>query len=416
MARKKKRNARKAPIAVAAGMQGRPQLSAALIVRNAADRIEKCLSSLQPVCDEIIVVNTGATDDTPRIAQSMGAKIVPFRWQHDYGLARSFSLSKCKGRFIIWLDPDETLAPEGYEEIRQFVKEGQYDIGTMGTVINSTYKPVEREFPGYGAGSILVKPRLLRNRKGLKFVFRVHEDIYMPPDQQGRVSGIDLKTALIYNWGDSTGDNSDYYTALLVIEHRENPKSAHAAMYLGERALGNGHPIEALKVLGNADPQTLHSNNQKEKYWMCVGRAQKALAARARNEGNEKGLVESLERAAGAFKQAYALTKDPLPLMETSFLLLEYGQPDQGMSVLKQTAKEYPTYEMAQLALRVLDGVPPRAQMMRIQSMLGAINTGKDPLAMEQEIINASAGIDLEEAVATADGAMPLPVLLGGAV
>lgn len=54
-----------------------PLLSAAMIVRDEAEFLAGCLRSLQSVPDEVIVVDTGSTDETPAITQLMARSSTP---------------------------------------------------------------------------------------------------------------------------------------------------------------------------------------------------------------------------------------------------------------------------------------------------------------------------------------------------
>ncbi|NEQ31850.1 MAG: glycosyltransferase, partial [Leptolyngbya sp. SIO4C5] len=59
-------------------------LSLCMIVKNEAARIGRCLSSVEQLADEIIVVDTGSTDETVQVAESLGAQVYSFRWQNDF--------------------------------------------------------------------------------------------------------------------------------------------------------------------------------------------------------------------------------------------------------------------------------------------------------------------------------------------
>ena len=86
-------------------------LAASLIARNEAAFIADCLASVRPVVDDIVVVDTGSTDDTPAIAASYGARVFHFPWRDNFAEARNAGLDLCRTDWILYIDADERLAP-----------------------------------------------------------------------------------------------------------------------------------------------------------------------------------------------------------------------------------------------------------------------------------------------------------------
>jgi glycosyltransferase involved in cell wall biosynthesis len=92
-------------------------LSLAMIVRNEGRTIERVLACAKAFADEMVVVDTGSTDDTIAKAKAMGAKIHYFSWIDDFAAARNESFSKCAGDWIIWLDGDDVISPDNQKRI-----------------------------------------------------------------------------------------------------------------------------------------------------------------------------------------------------------------------------------------------------------------------------------------------------------
>ena len=76
------------------------RISACLIVKNESLLLSRCLESLRSFVDEIIVVDTGSTDNTIEIAHSHGAQVKYFTWIDDFSAARNESLRHASG-FIL---------------------------------------------------------------------------------------------------------------------------------------------------------------------------------------------------------------------------------------------------------------------------------------------------------------------------
>ncbi|WP_412737650.1 glycosyltransferase [Krasilnikovia sp. MM14-A1259] len=86
-----------------------PLLSASLIVKDEEAVIADCLSALRDVVDEIVVYDTGSTDQTREIAREHGARVIEGYWDDHFGDARNRSLAYGTGRWILHVDADEVV-------------------------------------------------------------------------------------------------------------------------------------------------------------------------------------------------------------------------------------------------------------------------------------------------------------------
>lgn len=98
-----------------AGEGASTAVSACLIVRNSATRIEACLASVRPHVEEVCVYDTGSTDATltilARLAATPGAPIVVSRgpWHDDFARAREHSFALASHPWRMYLDDDDLL-------------------------------------------------------------------------------------------------------------------------------------------------------------------------------------------------------------------------------------------------------------------------------------------------------------------
>ena len=93
------------------------EISAVIISKNEVDHIEACIQSLQPITDDIIVMDSGSNDGTIALAQSMGAKVYETTWQ-GYGPTKNHGHAHAKYDWIISIDADEVLSQNLIEEIQ----------------------------------------------------------------------------------------------------------------------------------------------------------------------------------------------------------------------------------------------------------------------------------------------------------
>ena len=84
-------------------------ISLCMIVKNEERILDRCLSCLANLMDEIIIVDTGSTDRTKEIAAKYTDKIYDFEWINDFAAARNFAFSKAVGDYIYSADADEVL-------------------------------------------------------------------------------------------------------------------------------------------------------------------------------------------------------------------------------------------------------------------------------------------------------------------
>jgi GT2 family glycosyltransferase/predicted Zn-dependent protease len=170
------------PIAIL--LRPKKSLSISMIVKNEEKHIIKCLRSVKPIADEIIVVDTGSSDRTKEIARALGAQVFDFEWKGDFSKARNYSLSHCKGSWIFSLDADEVVSSTDYKAVRYIVEQGKlggYWINTRNystQLVVQDFTPNKGEYPleETGLGWFpSAKVRLFPNGKGIHFENPVHE-------------------------------------------------------------------------------------------------------------------------------------------------------------------------------------------------------------------------------------------------
>jgi (heptosyl)LPS beta-1,4-glucosyltransferase len=86
-------------------------ISAVIITFNEERNIERCLTSLQQVADEIIIVDSYSTDRTQEICKSFNAKFFQRKWD-DFSSAKNFGNQQASYDWILSLDADEALSDE----------------------------------------------------------------------------------------------------------------------------------------------------------------------------------------------------------------------------------------------------------------------------------------------------------------
>jgi glycosyltransferase involved in cell wall biosynthesis len=93
-----------------------------MIVKNEGKNLKSCLSKIVDFVDEIIIVDTGSTDNTKSIAAEFTDKIYDFEWCNDFSKARNFSISKASKDWILVLDADEFVTDFCRYNVDEFIK------------------------------------------------------------------------------------------------------------------------------------------------------------------------------------------------------------------------------------------------------------------------------------------------------
>ena len=143
-------------------------LSLCMIVRDEGAVLGRCLQSAAPLCDEIVVADTGSKDDTKKIALSFTDKVFDFAWREDFAAARNFAFAQAKGDYLLWLDADEVLLPRAAQALRALKERLRADACRLRT-----------EIPDGRGGVALAfeRVRIVRKEAGFLWHGRVHEYI-----------------------------------------------------------------------------------------------------------------------------------------------------------------------------------------------------------------------------------------------
>ena len=163
----------------------RDGISVCLIAKDEEDVIASSLSSIQLLADEIIVVDTGSSDDTLSVARRYGARIIHQPWNDDFSGARNTALANASCSWILTLDCDEVIADKDIQAIKRLTKAKRVDgyLFEQRNYVDAYVdglKPCSGEYKeefnhiGYLPVPIV---RLFRNHPSIRYVGRVHENV-----------------------------------------------------------------------------------------------------------------------------------------------------------------------------------------------------------------------------------------------
>ena len=206
-------------------LAGRVLISAAMIVRNEAATLGKCIESVRAVVDEIVVVDTGSTDGTIEIARDHGARVFQEKWRDDFSAHRNGSLDRCSGDWAFVIDGDEELVDPG--NLREMIIEAEaHEADGVGVRVTA--------LTDAGVGEQYFSVRAFRRDRG-RYRYPVHN----------RLTGIRRRvpsTAVLMTHYEGTMERKAARSIPLLEQlFREDPEDPHAPFFLCKtyRAIGD---------------------------------------------------------------------------------------------------------------------------------------------------------------------------------
>lgn len=146
-------------------------ISLCMIVKNEEAFLKRCLQSVRNYVDEIVIVDTGSTDQTKEIARTFTDNIYDFVWINDFSAARNESIKHASGKWILIMDADEYMEETDIRGLRDALAKTEPTNRLI-------YQLPVRNFIGDQSNVSIVEAPVLRvfgNRKNIRFQRPIHE-------------------------------------------------------------------------------------------------------------------------------------------------------------------------------------------------------------------------------------------------
>lgn len=226
-----------------------PVISLCMIVRNSARTLRECLESIRQWVDEIIIVDTGSTDETIAIAKEFGAKIYHFTWIDDFSAARNFAFKHARGKWLFWMDSDDTIDPENGRKLRALAY-GDHPPQVMGFMIKvRCYSKSYRLTQDMTAVDHL---KLVRNHPRIRFERRIHEQLLEPVKRLGGV-WVYTDIFVVHSGSDTSPEGRQQKVErdlrILNLEYAADPRDPFTLFNLGMTYHDIGEHAMAIKYL-----------------------------------------------------------------------------------------------------------------------------------------------------------------------
>lgn len=143
-------------------------LSLCMIVKNEEEVLSRCLESVKSFADEIIIVDTGSTDKTVKIAKRYTNNVKSFRWIDDFSAARNYSFSFATMEYCMWIDADDIIPQVTQEKLIEWKNTSSYEDFVM--------MPYQIAFDETGKPTFsYYRERLVKRSNGDLWTDAVHE-------------------------------------------------------------------------------------------------------------------------------------------------------------------------------------------------------------------------------------------------
>jgi len=201
------------------------RLSACMMVKDEEANLSRCLYSIEPFIDELIVVDTGSSDKTIQIAESFGASVYHHPWADDFSLHRNQSIAPATGNWILIIDADEELifSEDGIKNVRQILQD---------TRDKDAFAIITRNIQVDRITSQTIHPRFFRNGT-ISYTGIVHNQ----PVFQGSAQFLFQSDIYLNHYGYSAENiekKAQRTIPLLEKQLKENPENWQCYYYLAQ--------------------------------------------------------------------------------------------------------------------------------------------------------------------------------------
>lgn len=230
-------------------MEVMPTISLCMIVRNEENNIRRCLESAARFVDEIVIADTGSTDQTKRICREFGVRLFDFKWTNDFAKVRNFCLEKTLCNWILWLDADEELQMRDFSALQSCLQDKRDDFLAVRMLHFYGHGPAD-EKRSYTSSAF----RLFRNGAGIRYTGKIHEQLtpgtastipHMEPNRYMRILHYGyMENALNSKTGRNIG--------LLLEEKEKQPDNAWLDYHLAAEYYRLKEYIKAFQYVNTA--------------------------------------------------------------------------------------------------------------------------------------------------------------------
>ncbi|RLG34104.1 hypothetical protein DRN98_02990 [Methanosarcinales archaeon] len=371
-------------------------LSICIITKNEQNNIGSCIQSVAPIANEVILVDTGSTDNTVSIAKKLGANTSSFPFAGDLAEARNFSIEKAHNDWILLIDADERIAKEDYDVIKSIIETDDvdgyriivrnytYDSSVEGWLPNDNKYPEYAHFPGFFLFNLV---RLFRKSSRIRYEGFVHET----NEKSLKGKKIIQSSVAIHHLGridkGTTARKDQLYLELGYRKIKADPSNPRAYYELAKQCMAFEQWEEALDLLRQAISYSMNDVDILFQYAVALQKLEKPtesikiyqriLEISPDHFGSLVNMGVAL-RDLGRFEESqYFLSAalklrpfHPLPLLHLGILMSKKGNHHKAISLLYSAFEKNP------------HNPSPLPHLAECYAQLGKLNEAKEIIGL----------------------------------
>lgn len=213
-----------------------PTISLCMIVKDEEMHIARCLDSVAGLVDEMIIVDTGSTDQTVEIVSGYTSKVYSYPWKDDFSDARNYSFSRASMDYCMWMDADDILEEKEKDKFLQLKQSLLPDTDIVMMRYNTGFDEAGNPSFSY------FRERWIKNSPKYRWVGAVHEVI--PPN--GNIIYSDIAVSHKKMKAGDPDRNLKIYQKLLADGKTLEPRQQY---YYARELYYHKQYVEAIPVL-----------------------------------------------------------------------------------------------------------------------------------------------------------------------
>ena len=337
------------------------KISAVYIAKNEENNIARSLDSIKDAVDELVLVDTGSTDNTVEIFKSYGGQVFYRQWDDDFSAPRNLALSKANGDWIIILDADESFSTDTRNNIKAVLQSCSPSAkGLLLHMVNydgDTKKQLDEFYT----------LRIVRNVPGLNYKGKIHEMLYIGDEAFYDAQRVSKELLSI--------DHTGYSTSISTEKNQRNLRLMEAAIAAGEpEARYYTSLYETHGALGNTEKSLYYAKLDVERGRQPVTYASRSYRGLLQYYAEDSSIAGKLQRLKLAEKAIKDFPELPDFHAEYSEALYQLGCYSKALEEINQALSIYADYDGLEPCLLTDKMIPIMEQRKKEMEELAAIN------------------------------------------